>query len=80
MVKTTLYLPDDLKQDVERTARERGMSEAEFLRQAIHAAVTPSANTPVPRGGLFRSRGGPGTSDISLRVDEILAETGFGEE
>jgi hypothetical protein len=79
MVKTTLYLPDKLKHDVEQAARERGLSEAEFLRRAIQAAVTPSEDAPVPRGGIFRSAGGPGTSDLALRVDEILAE-GFGEE
>jgi len=79
MVKTTLYLPDELKHEVERVARRRGISEAEFLRRAIQAAVTPSEDTPVPRGGIFRSAGGPGTSDLALRVDEILAE-GFGEE
>jgi hypothetical protein len=80
MVKTTLYLPDDLKHEVERTARERGLSEAEFLRRAIQAAVTVPEDAPAPRGGIFRSRGGPGTSDLALRVDEVLMETGFGEE
>jgi hypothetical protein len=77
MVKTTLYLPDDLKREVEESARRRGLSEAEFLRQAIQKAVTPE-ETPRPRPGIFRSRGGPGTSDLSMRVDEVLAE-GFGE-
>jgi hypothetical protein len=77
MVKTTLYLPDDLKHDVARAAKERGLSEAEFLRQAIQAAVAP-VDVPEPEVGFLRSVGGPGTSDLSLRVDEVLAE-GFGE-
>jgi hypothetical protein len=77
MVKTTLYLPDDLKHDVERVARRRGVSEAEFLRQAIQAAVS-YADVPKPEVGFLQSAGGPGTSDLALRVDEVLAE-GFGE-
>jgi predicted DNA-binding protein len=35
MVKTTLYLPEDLKSSVERLAREEGRSEAELFREAV---------------------------------------------
>jgi Ribbon-helix-helix protein, copG family len=77
MVKTTLYLPDELKHDLEETARRRGISEAELYRQALQAVV--DSDQPRPQGGIFQSKGGPGTSDLSLRVDEVLAETGFGE-
>jgi predicted transcriptional regulator len=76
MVKTTLYLPDELKHDVERTARERGLSEAEFLRQAIQAAVEPT-ETPEPEVGFITI--GEGTTDYASRIDQELAESGFGE-
>ncbi|MGH3908715.1 MAG: CopG family transcriptional regulator [Pseudonocardiaceae bacterium] len=77
VVKTTLYLPDDLKRQVEDAARRRGISEAEFYRQALRQAVSPPR--PRPKGALFASGTGPETSDLSSRVDEILAE-GFGEQ
>ncbi len=70
MVKTTLYLPDDLKRAVEREARRASIPEAEVIRRAIRAA-TPAA-PPEPRGGLFA-----GDEPIADRVDELLA--GFGE-
>lgn len=67
-MKTTVYLPDDLKDAVARAARERGVAEAEIIREAIRAAVT----RPAPRGGLFQSDEG-----FAERADELLA--GFGE-
>ena len=35
MLKTTVYLPDDLHRDLKRAAAERGTSEAELIRTAI---------------------------------------------
>jgi len=68
MRKTTLYLPAELKEAVEREAHRRGVAEAEVIREAIAAAVS----RPAPRAGLF-------ASDVPLasRADELLA--GFGE-
>jgi hypothetical protein len=68
MQKTTVYLPDDLKEAVKREARRRQVAEAEVIREAIAAAVS----RPKPRGGIFHS-GDP----IAHRVDELLV--GFGE-
>lgn len=76
VVKTTLYLPDDLKREIEHAARRRGISEAEFYREALRRAVSPPR--PKPQGALFASGTGPGTSNLASRVDELLAE-GFGE-
>lgn len=70
MEKTTLYLPDDLKQAVRRAARSRGVSEAEVIRSSIRDAV--ATERPRPRGGLFDS-GDP----IAEQADEHLV--GFGE-
>jgi hypothetical protein len=72
MVKTTVYLPDPLKQAIERAAARRRVSEAEVIRQTLADGL--EAAPPAPRGALFRS----GTPSIAERVDELLAE-GFGE-
>lgn len=69
MEKTTVYLPDDLRDAVKRVARQRGVPEAEVIRESIWAAV--GTNRPRPRGGLFS--GAP----IADRADEHFA--GFGE-
>jgi predicted transcriptional regulator len=68
MKKTTVYLPDDLKEILTRFARERGVAEAEVIRDAIATAVS----RPKPRAGLFAS-----PEPYAERVDELLA--GFGE-
>ena len=39
MEKTTLYLPEDLKVAVKRAAAERGVSEAEIIRESIRVSV-----------------------------------------
>ena len=73
-VKTTIYLPDELKRDIERAARDRNCSEAEVIRAAIAREVSGGAvsERPLPRFGLFR--GGPGMSE---ETDELLK--GYGE-
>jgi len=68
--KTTVYLPDDLKTAVKRAARQRGVSEAEVIRESIRAGV--GGDKPRPRGGLYS-----GSEPIARRVDELL--DGFGE-
>ena len=68
MKKTTLYLPADLKEAVAREARQRGIPEAEVIREAIAAAVHRRA----PQAGVFAS-----DAPFAGRTDELLA--GFGE-
>ena len=68
MKKTTIYLPESLKREVERLARRRSCSEAEVMRQAIQDAVA----RPKPRSGII-----PGDDSLARNVDEYLE--GFGE-
>jgi Ribbon-helix-helix protein, copG family len=70
MDKTTVYLPDDLKAAVKRAAQQRGVSEAEVIRESIRSAVGGVRTRP--RGGLYS-----GSESIARRVDELL--DGFGE-
>jgi hypothetical protein len=75
MRRTTIFLPDTLKQRVERMARERNLSEAEVIRAAIDEFTRGEAR-PAPTLPLFASLGTP---DLAERVDELLAD-GFGRD
>ncbi len=72
MRRTTVYLPEDLKSDLTRVAREKGTSEAELIRKGVRYVVKLEA-TPKPTIPLFTS------SDPTMaeRVDELLV--GFGD-
>jgi Arc/MetJ-type ribon-helix-helix transcriptional regulator len=72
MHKTTVYLPDDLKRQLERVAAARGCSEAELIREAVRTLAQEAA-LPRPRLPLFKS----GKRGLAERVDRALA--GFGE-
>lgn len=75
MLKTTLYIPEDLKAALEKMAAGEGRSEAEIIREAIRAAVD-GRRPPRPRIPLRAQ--GLGDPAASERVDELLR--GFGSE
>lgn len=70
MEKTTVYLPEQLKAAVKRTAELRGVSDAEVIRESIRSAV--GGARPAPRGGLYS-----GAEPMARRTDDLL--DGFGE-
>lgn len=72
MERTTVYLTPELRARIATTARSRGTSEAAVIRDAIDRFT----EHPRPTLPLFR---GDGETDVSERVDEILAE-GFGRD
>lgn len=72
MRKTTIYLPDELKEDLAQASRRVGRSEAELIREAVGGLVS-RLSEPRPRLPLFAS----GDPTLSERVDEELA--GFGD-
>jgi len=71
MVKTTVYLPDELKAALRRLAEQRQCSEADLLREAV-ARLTSGNDAPAPRLPLFRSTG------ASIAEDVDAALHGFG--
>lgn len=72
MRKTTIYLPDELKEDLAQASERVGRSEAELIREAVGDLLS-RISEPKPRLPLFSS----GDHTLSERVDEELA--GFGE-
>jgi hypothetical protein len=75
MVKTTVYLPEDLKERLEEAARVSGESEARIIRSAIEGWLESLLPRPVPNWGTIDF----GDPDLPFKVDEVLAE-GFGEQ
>lgn len=73
MHKTTVYLPDELKAALARTAELHHRSEADLIREGVQL-VTDRLSYPKPRIPLFS--GGP--PDLAERADEYLE--GFGED
>ena len=73
MVKTTVYLPEELKATLSRVAAERSISEAELIREALSEKVSAATETR-PRVALFAE--GLGDETAAERVDELLG--GFG--
>jgi Arc/MetJ-type ribon-helix-helix transcriptional regulator len=71
MVKTTVYLPEDLKRDLERLADESGRSEADLIREGV-AQLVAAEQRPRPTLPLFES----GEPTLAERVDEALADFG----
>lgn len=72
MEKTTIYLPKDLKRAMGRLAAERGVTEAEIVREALRT-LTARAAPPRPRLPLIES----GKPELSEHVERALE--GFGE-
>lgn len=76
MVKTTVYLPEALKEKVGLVAAREGRSEADVVRAALEEYTSARAH-PRPTLPLFEGRELP--SDVAMRVDEYLDE-GFGRD
>ena len=62
MVKTTIYLPDELHQELKAAAKERGTSEAELIRVAVRhellGAPAGQAERAARRARLLAAIGG----------------------
>jgi Arc/MetJ-type ribon-helix-helix transcriptional regulator len=69
MKRTTISLPGDLAQDVEREAQRRRVSIAEVTREALREHIQRPAAERLPFIGIGRS----GRHDAARRAEEILA-------
>jgi len=76
MVKTSVYLPDDLKERLAQASRVSGESEARIIRSALEQWL--EGLLPRPRSSMLGSINF-GDPDLPYKVDEILAE-GFGQQ
>ena len=74
MKRTTIYLEPELEVLLKLEVLRQGRPMAEIVREAVHAYVTREPRKVPPGAGAFES----GRSDTAGRVNEVLAETGFG--
>ncbi|MFG1702946.1 hypothetical protein ACFLIM_07115 [Nonomuraea sp. M3C6] len=77
MPEVSLYLPEEIKNQVAEAARVHGMSEESYMREAIKRALNEEVlgERPRPRLPLFDS----GDPALARSVDDVLAE-GFGRD
>lgn len=68
--RTTVKLPDELDARLRHEAQRRGMTVSELTREAIDAHLGGSRTR---RRLLAAGAGSSGHSDISERIEEILA-------
>jgi hypothetical protein len=73
MRKTTVYLPEGLKVQLEALARREGRSEADLIREAIDRLT--AERRPRPRVPLVEATDAP--ADLAENDEAYLA--GFGE-
>jgi Arc/MetJ-type ribon-helix-helix transcriptional regulator len=72
--RTTIYLPDELKAQLEATARAEGRTEADVIREALADALTQRMSRR-PRLPLTEPTGEQ--TNWAEQVDELL-DAGFG--
>ena len=79
MVRTTIYLPEPLKERVEAYAARHASTEAAVIRQAVEQLLgdEPDRTWVQELAGIGHSRD---EAPVADRVDEVLAETGFGTD
>ena len=75
MKRTTVYLEPELEVLLKLEMLKQGRPMAELVREAVQAYVTREPQRVPPGAGGFTS----GRSDTASRIDEVLAETGFGK-
>ncbi|HXI12200.1 MAG TPA: CopG family transcriptional regulator [Thermoanaerobaculia bacterium] len=73
MKKTTIYIPADLKRDLEAASVREGRSSADFIREAIATAID-AGRSPDPRIPLTAR--GLGDPTIAERTEVLLEDFG----
>jgi ribbon-helix-helix CopG family protein len=76
MRRTTVYLETETDLLLKREAMRRRRPVAELIREALNGYVHRAGGRLPPGIGAFDS----GHSDTAERAEEILRETGFGED
>ncbi len=76
MRRTTVYLEPELEILLKAETRRQRRPMAELIREALHSYLGRVSSGIPPGKGVFNS----GERDTAERTEELLEETGFGEE
>lgn len=68
MVKTTVYLDDDVARELREKARREGRPQAELIREALRSMLRNEERPALTGVGAFQS----GQTDVSERAEELL--------
>jgi predicted transcriptional regulator len=74
VVKTSIYLDNDVDHALARMAAASGTTKAALIRDALAKAIAVAPRRRPRAAGVFE---GPG--DLARNADDYLAQTGFGE-
>ena len=74
MKKTSIYIEPEVEVALARRAAAEGTTQAALIRDALRAAAGGSLRAKPSARGAFT-----GASDLSVRVDEHLKSSGFGQ-
>lgn len=75
MVKTTIYLPEELHRELKHAAKERGTSEAELIRTAVRHELLGA-----PAGQAERARRRAGLLSAMGTLDRTVYPPGYLDE
>ncbi|HUO84651.1 MAG TPA: CopG family transcriptional regulator [Thermoanaerobaculia bacterium] len=76
MKRTTIYLDPDLELWLKIEARRQNVPMAELIRRTLRKQAGKRSRTLPPGIGEYASERG----DVAERAEEVLAESGFGED
>ncbi len=74
MKKTSIYIEPDVDVALSRRAAAEGTTKAELIRRALREAAGQSLRVKPRARAVFT-----GPPDLSVRTDEYLADSAFGE-
>jgi hypothetical protein len=81
--RTTVHVDDDIEARIRQEAERRGMTVSDWVREAVAAHLPGSPASGSRRSFRATGAGASGCSDISVRIDELLAtmiDVGSGDE
>lgn len=80
MKRTTVMLPDEVDQLLRHEADRRNLTISQVTREAIESYLGLGLGRRRPRRHFLSAGAGHGAGDnVAERIDEILAEEGFGD-
>lgn len=72
MIRTQVYLPDDLHRDLKLLSTTSGLNFSELIREGVKVVVEKKRKKKAFGKGFFGAGGTKGPKDLSSRIDYYL--------